>query len=140
MLLGAIVAAGVVARTAVDGPPFVVALVAGVGLIVGGLALAYLGVRDLGRSLSPMPRPLEGATLVESGAYAHVRHPIYAALILIALGWSVATTSLVALGLTAVLALVLDLKSRREEEWLEERFSGYAAYATRTSRFIPRVY
>jgi protein-S-isoprenylcysteine O-methyltransferase Ste14 len=46
----------------------------------------------------------------------------------------------VALALSVVLAIVLDLKARREEEWLRERFPDYAAYAARTKRFIPGIY
>jgi len=33
-----------------------------------------------------------------------------------------------------------DLKSRREERWLEERYPGYAAYRARTRRLIPGLY
>ena len=59
---------------------------------------AYRGIRDLGRSLSPMPRPLETAVLIQDGVYRKLRHPIYAALILIAIGWSLLMASLLALG------------------------------------------
>jgi protein-S-isoprenylcysteine O-methyltransferase Ste14 len=78
--------------------------------------------------------------LVTTGIYGVMRHPIYAGLICVAVGWGVATYSLFAELLTAVLIVVLDLKSRREEMWLRERFPEYAAYAARTKRFIPGVY
>ncbi len=44
--------------------------------------------------------------------------------------------------LAAFLALFgfFDLKSRREEAWLAERFPGYADYRARTKRFIPWAY
>ena len=42
--------------------------------------------------------------------------------------------------LDALLAVVLDLKSRREEIWLRERFPEYKAYAARTRKFIPGIY
>jgi protein-S-isoprenylcysteine O-methyltransferase Ste14 len=60
--------------------------------------------------------------------------------ILVAMGWSLLTASLAALVLTAVLAVLLDLKARREEAWLRERYRVYAAYAEQTSRFVPGVY
>jgi protein-S-isoprenylcysteine O-methyltransferase Ste14 len=44
------------------------------------------------------------------------------------------------LGLSVLLAVVLDLKTRREEIFLREQFPGYAAYAARTRKFIPLVY
>jgi protein-S-isoprenylcysteine O-methyltransferase Ste14 len=135
-LLLAIGAAGLVARVGSHG----LVILAGGALAALGLAIAGLGIIQLGQSLSPMPRPRHDASLVERGLYRHVRHPIYSGLILLAVGWSIATMSPLALLLSAVLAVVLDLKSRREEAWLIERFDGYADYAARTRRFVPRVY
>jgi protein-S-isoprenylcysteine O-methyltransferase Ste14 len=112
----------------------------------GGTALAIAGwivlraFRDLGRNLTPLPRPRDDAALVESGIYASVRHPIYAGLILAGLGWSTLTRSLPAAAVAVMLALYLDAKSRREEAWLIERYAGYAAYKRRTRRFLTRVY
>jgi protein-S-isoprenylcysteine O-methyltransferase Ste14 len=138
LLLAAIAAAGIFVRVPLtDGGT---SLFAGGVLVLLGLVLAWRAMRDLDASLSPLPKPLDSATLVESGLYGAVRHPIYAALILMAVGWSLASLSPLALALTALLAVVLDLKSRREEIWLRERFPDYPAYATRTKRFIPRVY
>ena len=90
--------------------------------------------------MSPMPRPRDTAVLIQDGVYRQLRHPIYAALILIAIGWSLLTASLLALGLALALALLLDLKARREEVWLRDRYPGYAAYATHTKRFVPGLY
>jgi len=109
-------------------------------LMVGGLAIAALGVVNLGPSLSAMPRPTDQSVQVSHGVYSQIRHPIYAGLVCGAVGWSLVSASLVALALSVVLAVVLDLKARREEEWLRERFAGYAAYAARTKRFVPGIY
>ena len=77
---------------------------------------------------------------METGAYRLARHPIYGGIILGSVGWGLLTASPLALGLAAVLFGFFDLKSRREEAWLAERFGGYAAYRTRTKRFIPWLY
>jgi protein-S-isoprenylcysteine O-methyltransferase Ste14 len=113
--------------------------VAGTGLILVGLALAARGILDLGAALSPLPRPVAEATLVETGVFRHARHPIYGGLIIGAFGWGLATASPAALGMAAVIALFFRLKSMREEVWLEERFPGYATYRRRTRRFIPWI-
>jgi protein-S-isoprenylcysteine O-methyltransferase Ste14 len=118
---------------------FVVAM-AGVVSLVIGVALAGLGIRDLGPSLSPLPYPVESGVLVQHGVYRQVRHPIYAAVVMIAVGWSLVGASLIALALSIALAMLLDLKARREERWLEERYPGYTAYARRTRRFLPGIY
>ena len=112
----------------------------GAVLIAMGGLLAARGVLDLRENLTPYPRPLPGAQLVESGAYGLVRHPIYGGLILVALGWGLATASLLALGGALVLLVFFDLKSRREEVWLSDQFSEYPAYRARTRRLLPWLY
>ena len=86
------------------------------------------------------PKPREGATLFQSGVYAWVRHPLYASLILLGIGWALFRCSSGALVAAAALTVFLDAKARREERWLRERFDGYVAYAQRVRRFIPRIY
>jgi protein-S-isoprenylcysteine O-methyltransferase Ste14 len=139
-LLAAIAGAGWLLGGAWSGVTWQALLVVGGLLIVAGLAIAGLGVVNLDRSLSALPRPTDRAVLVSHGVYRQVRHPIYAGLVSAALGWSLATASLAALGLSVLLAIVLDLKSRREEDWLRGRFAGYADYAARTRRFLPGIY
>jgi len=94
----------------------------------------------LARSTTVFPRPREGAMLADNGVYRRVRHPVYGAVLLIALGWSLVESPLGLLP-TAALAVVFDLKARVEEAWLEERFPGYSQYRDRTPRrFVPGVY
>jgi protein-S-isoprenylcysteine O-methyltransferase Ste14 len=140
VFMGIVLVAGLLAGANWSGAPRFAAGVAGAVLMLGGVLLAYRGVRDLDRSLSPMPRPTDDAVLISDGIYRRLRHPIYAGLLLLAIGWSLLTASLLAIGLSAAFAVLLDLKARREEIWLRERFAGYAAYASRTSRFVPGLY
>jgi protein-S-isoprenylcysteine O-methyltransferase Ste14 len=120
-----------------SGPLRLVGIGGGTMLIAGGIVLAVRGVIDLGGAVTPLPRPRDGAALVETGAYAFVRHPIYSGLILAAFGWAIAQGSIVAVALAVTLAAFLRLKSAREEAWLELRYPAYAAYRARTRRLIP---
>jgi protein-S-isoprenylcysteine O-methyltransferase Ste14 len=117
-----------------------VALVIGLALGAAGLLLAVAGVLGLGSNLSIFPRPKDNATLVRTGAYSVVRHPIYAGLIIGAVGWALLNVSLVTLIYAVVLFAFFDVKSRREERWLTEKFPEYAAYRTRVHKLIPFVY
>jgi protein-S-isoprenylcysteine O-methyltransferase Ste14 len=117
-----------------------VARVVGAALIFGGLIAGGAAVHSLDISLSPFPRPAPGGVLVVHGPYRWIRHPIYTGLIAAAFGGAVYTGSVVAALFAGALAVVLDLKSHREEFWLRERFAGYAAYAARTRRFVPGIY
>jgi protein-S-isoprenylcysteine O-methyltransferase Ste14 len=135
---------GVSALTGVYWPDSVTGVFVVIGLVLilaGFVLLAAAGVSLLvARSTTVFPRPREGAMLADSGVYRRVRHPVYGAVLLIALGWSLAESPLGLLP-TAALAVVFDLKARVEEAWLEERFAGYSQYRERTPRrFVPGVY
>jgi protein-S-isoprenylcysteine O-methyltransferase Ste14 len=109
------------------------------GLLLGA-GLIGLGVRDLGRQVTPCPRPPKDGQLVETGTYASIRHPIYAGVILLGIGWATFSGSLGSLVAALGLAVWMDLKARREEAWLLTRYPGYAAYRARSWRFVPRIY
>jgi protein-S-isoprenylcysteine O-methyltransferase Ste14 len=113
--------------------------VIGIMLGVAGVALFSVARVALGKSFTPLPRPRARGEFRDGGPYRVVRHPIYVAVILIALGWSIARSP-IGLVPTAVLAALFDLKARREEEWLVERYPEYAAYRERTRRFLPALY
>ncbi len=116
-----------------------VSVVGIVAIVVAG-GLAARGIWDLRFGLSPFPRPTAGAPLVESGAYRLIRHPIYSGLVLGAIGWGLATGSMLAIGATGLLFLVLAAKSHREEAWLAAIHPEYGAYQRRTKRLIPWIY
>jgi protein-S-isoprenylcysteine O-methyltransferase Ste14 len=139
-----IVLIGLSALTGVYWPDAVtgILVVVGLALILAALALlALAGIALLrARSTTVFPRPRDSASVAETGVYRRVRHPVYGAVLLLAVGWSLAESPL---GLipTAVLALVFDLKARVEEAWLEERLPAYARYRKTTPRrFVPGVY
>ena len=139
VLFGAIALSGGVGPAWAGGPAAVGIVLGGILICCGGI-LSLRGLLDLRESLTPFPRPLEGARLVDSGAYRLVRHPIYGGLILGAVGWGLLRAS--PLTLLGALALIgfFDLKSRREEIWLSESFEDYPAYRSRTRRLLPWVY
>lgn len=109
-------------------------------LVAVGLYVAWRGFADLGKNLTPFPKPLDGAGLVTTGIYAIVRHPIYSSALLLFLGTAVLQSNAIAIGLTGVLAVWFEFKSRREEVFLRATFPAYAAYMTRVKKFVPFVY
>jgi protein-S-isoprenylcysteine O-methyltransferase Ste14 len=109
----------------------------GLGILLAGagVALSVWGVRSLGPSLTPGVEPLPNAPLITRGAYAHLRHPIYAGMVLLlagyALAWSNWTLTLI-VGIVAL--LYFDAKARAEERWLMERYPEYRRYALHVRR------
>jgi protein-S-isoprenylcysteine O-methyltransferase Ste14 len=132
----ALIAGTVVAGLFPPGWPGAVRAV-GIGLVAVGAAFVVAAARALGASLTPLPKPRGRAELVEHGPYRLVRHPIYGAGMLLAVGYALAT-SVPALGVAAALVVLWVLKAAVEERWLEERFVGYSEYRRRTPRrFLP---
>jgi protein-S-isoprenylcysteine O-methyltransferase Ste14 len=114
-------------------------------LVPGALLLAYAawsglqGVRGLGKNLTPLPEPPADGTLVTTGIYARLRHPLYSSLMAMGIAWALVWSSAPALVLAAVLVLFLHAKARREEDHLNRRFAEYAAYMRRVPRYVPRL-
>lgn len=79
-------------------------------------------------------------TLVTSGPYRWVRHPLYVATALAVAVNAVVTVNWF-LALTGVVSVVLlAIRTRTEEEKLIERFGDASRnYMQRTGRFIPRL-
>lgn len=125
-----------------SGGSAVAARAVGGALLASGLALLVTAAVQLGPALTPFPAPRRaGQELRTGGAFALARHPMYGGGILIALGWTILFASLVGLLCTAVLALFLAVKARREEAWLREQVPGYEEYCRRTRRrLLPFVY
>lgn len=105
-------------------------------------AAAALGVWTLAHNspgnFSVFPEPLANARLVTTGPYAFVRHPMYLAVLLLAVGFAIGWRGIVHAAACVVLIFVLYAKAVREERLLRERFAEYAAYQARTARIVPR--
>ncbi|HEY3381236.1 MAG TPA: isoprenylcysteine carboxylmethyltransferase family protein [Vicinamibacterales bacterium] len=112
----------------------------GLVLMIAGTGFLIAGIIRLGPGLTPLPYPKDGATLIDTGPYALVRHPMYFGGMVLALGWALYVGSWLTVGYAVVLFVFLDLKSRREERWLADRFPGYRTYQRRVRRLIPLLY
>jgi protein-S-isoprenylcysteine O-methyltransferase Ste14 len=102
--------------------------------MVAGTLLAFWSAWYLGTSFSLLP---QARTLVTTGPYRYVRHPIYLGGLLITLGeiWLRFSPLVVLLNVLFVAAQIVRL--RYEEEILENAFPAYREYRARTSALIP---
>ncbi len=114
-------------------------IVGGVFLLLGSLLFISVILR-LGANFSALPYPKPESTLIETGPYRIVRHPMYSGVILIAFGWALVMHSWLAISTALVILVFIDLKTRREEAWLKKKFPGYAAYQHRVRKLVPPIY
>jgi len=107
-------------------------------LVAAALAAWTLAVF---RSWRLAARIEHGHQLCTAGPFRRVRHPIYLAMDLLALGtWLWAPTAAVGLGVVLV-ALAGDLRARTEERLLHDTFgASYDRYRRQAWRFLPGVY
>jgi protein-S-isoprenylcysteine O-methyltransferase len=106
-------------------------------VLVAGSAMLAWGVRSLGRNITPGVEPLATGELVTTGAYAHVRHPVYAGLVLILAGYTLAWSNWTLALMVGFLSLkYFEAKAAAEERWLMSRFPAYQRYARHVRRRV----
>lgn len=114
------------------------ALLPGGLMILVGLILAWLSLREM-RAARTSPNPYTATTaIVCSGPYRYSRNPMYLALAVIQLGLALALGNLwIALSLPAAVLVMHYGVIVREEDYLERKFGApYRDYLRRVRRWI----
>ena len=115
--------------------------------VLAGDALVIVGVSGVGavfRANSHAAATIQveaGQAVVETGPYARVRHPMYAAALVMLAGFPIALGSAWGLLPLVPLAAVVNWRLIEEERFLCRDLPGYAAYAARVRwRLLPGMY
>lgn len=109
---------------------------------VAGIAFAITWVCwiKMGKSWRMGIDPHERTTLVFTGPYAYVRHPIYGLSSVLGLATLGALPSPAMLVVTVLHLVLLQWEVRREEKYLVALHGrAYADYIRRVGRFVPRI-
>jgi protein-S-isoprenylcysteine O-methyltransferase Ste14 len=114
----------------------------GIVVDVAMLWLFYRTHRDLGRNWSVSLDLRESHTLVTSGVYAYVRHPMYAGFWLMALAQVLLLPNWIAgpAGLVGFGTLFFGRVHREEAMMISGFGDEYRAYMRRTARVLPWIY
>ncbi len=116
------------------------------GLRWAGFALGLFSVLfwtwvqvALGRQWSAQLQLRENHTLITTGPYAHIRHPMYTALTGFGIGLALVGANWVFVALAAVIIVGLALRIPKEEKMLLGEFGeDYRRYMGRTGSLLPR--
>ena len=100
----------------------------GILIIIIAFIIMLVAIKDLGRNLSPFPRPINKSNLVTTGIYRFMRHPMYYSLIFISFGVFIIKLSIYYLFLSISLALIIKFKIVLEEQYLNNKFKNYLLY------------
>ena len=97
-------------------------------IIIIASIILLVAIKDLGRNLSPFPKPIKNSNLVTKGIYRFTRHPMYYSLIFISFGIFIIKLSIYYLFLSTCLILIIKFKIDLEEQHLNNKFKNYLFY------------
>ncbi|AGK50605.1 MULTISPECIES: isoprenylcysteine carboxylmethyltransferase family protein [Burkholderia] len=112
----------------------------GNALVIAGFAICFAVLRA-NRFASSIVEVTRDQTVISSGPYRLVRHPMYSGAMVIFFGSPIAAQSTWAWPFAAVLAAGVVARLVDEERYLSAHLDGYRAYCERVRwRLVPRVW
>ncbi|ARU48429.1 methyltransferase family protein [Sulfurospirillum diekertiae] len=85
------------------------------------------------------PEIKENASLITTGAYRYIRHPMYFSVLVMMLGVVVSKPTILSFLIYTLLIITLFLKAKKEEMLWMEHSSEYTTYMRKTKRIIPFI-
>lgn len=116
--------------------------IAGAVLVGAGMVLVWETYRANTFATTQVRVQTERAqTVVDSGPYRYVRHPMYAGMVLYLLGTPLMLSSLWGLAVIPVMLVLLGLRTLGEEQVLKADLPGYTEYTSKTPwRIVPGIW
>ncbi len=109
------------------------------GLAVLGFLVIILAIVQLDKNLTPFPSPKQKGSLINTGLYKFIRHPIYTGIIVCTISFGFYNQNIWRIGIGVFLWILFYFKSIYEEKMLSIKFSKYADYKLDTGRFFPFI-
>lgn len=109
-------------------------------LVAASMALAvWTLMHNRPGNFNIRPTPKAWGTLVTTGPYRWIRHPMYTSVLLGAAALALMSDPLTGWLAWSALVVILWVKSILEEFWMREQHLEYDAYKFESKRFIPWV-
>ena len=109
-------------------------------MFIFGFLIIFLTMKE-NSFLSKAVEIQEGHTVITTGPYKIVRHPMYLGLIIFMIGWCLALGSLISLIFVALIIIGLVIRILFEDKKLHEELDGYKEYAQKTKKkLIPLIW
>ena len=112
----------------------------GIVLILESLALHFWSRAHLGQYYAERVEVQPKHKVIDSGPYKHMRHPVITSFFGIAAGLFFVNPAITTLAALVYAIWDFTRAATLEEELLAKTLPGYADYARRTPRFLPRLW
>ncbi len=111
----------------------------GSAMALAGVSFAIWARRNLGKYWSGAVTIKEGHQIIRTGPYAHIRHPIYTAMLIAIIGTALVVGEYRALVGFGIILFGFVRKARKEEAFLAANFGEFfKEHQRRTGFFLPR--
>jgi protein-S-isoprenylcysteine O-methyltransferase Ste14 len=121
--------------------PFVLQVLGGLGLITAFWVIWRTMVENAYLSRWARIQDDRGQQVIRSGPYALVRHPMYAAIILLVVSMALELGSYWSLLPASLIVVLFVVRTILEDRMLHEELAGYREYASRVrSRLVPGIW
>jgi len=112
----------------------------GVGLTTLSVLFIAWTNYALDKNFSTTLRVRANHTLVMTGPYQWIRHPMYSAILVMLIGLGLLSANwFIGLSVLPFIVVIMVLRTRKEEAMLVDKFGdAYRAYQQRTGQFLPR--
>ncbi len=107
--------------------------------MIVGLIICFWALVQIGKRISPFPRPKEETELITWGIFGMVRHPIYSGVFLFCVGLGFYTEDAYRVLIAIALLILFYFKSSFEESNMTARFEHYPEYKKKVGRFFPKL-
>ena len=115
--------------------------IAGFVVILLSIVINLMARQELARNWSPLAGTNTEQSLIKTGIYSHIRHPIYTSALLLSLGFALITSSPWGLALFILVLIAFVVRIHTEEKALLSKFGvEYQEYAQKTGALLPRLH
>ncbi len=115
-------------------------MILGIAMIIIGCLANIMGRFNLGKNWSNQIKIYKEQTLVQTGMYRIVRHPLYASIILMFYGGCLVYKNILAfLAVSIVFIPFMYYRAKQEEMLLLQRFADYKEYKQKTGMLFPII-
>jgi protein-S-isoprenylcysteine O-methyltransferase Ste14 len=116
--------------------------IAGIGISIFSMWLFWWVHKFLGKNWSPVLEIMKGHSLVKTGPYKRIRHPMYTQIWLFVFSIALITLNWI-VGLAAIISwsLLYFIRVPKEEDMMRKEFGmEYEKYMKETGRVIPKLW